>query len=245
MQLVLYWYPSQLRVGCLEQLRWPSLIFMPDISNYLAGSWATKHESHRKPTVSSRDHLQVHSQKPYCWSLSSNILNQVDPPKMEPWKIVVGFGYVWMSRLPGIDWCRQREASATKLVSLACTRLGDLELQSCSNKCQVLLPERQVVWAWAVLLKMIVGDQMNCVKWLHSHLAGFMLHPVFEKDASICYWTNSCTHWWLSPSCCRVLLCLNWCNMFSMNHMKSECHPSVTNTDPWSFTLTSGSKVVT
>ena len=67
------------------------------------------------------------------------------PPKMEPWKIVVGLGYVWMSRLPGIDWCRQREASATKLVSLACTRLGDLELQSCSNECQVLLPERQVV----------------------------------------------------------------------------------------------------
>lgn len=177
MQLVLYRYPSQLRVGWLEQLRWPSLIFMPDISNYLAGSWATKHESHRKPTVSSRDHLQVHSQKPYCWSLSSNILNQVaPPPKMEPWKIVVGLGYVWMSRLPGIDWCRQREASATKLVSLACTRLGDLELQSCSNECQVLLPERQVVWAWAVLLKVIVGYQSDelckmCTftfSWLHA-----------------------------------------------------------------------------
>lgn len=37
-----------------------------------------------------------------------------------------------MSRLPGIDWCRQREASATTLASLACTRLGDLKLQSCA-----------------------------------------------------------------------------------------------------------------
>lgn len=90
--------------------------------------------------------LKPESESYQSWQCIAQIFSTRLTPKMEHWKIVVvGFGHVWMSRLPGIDWCRQREASAT-LVSLSCARIAWItygtERKECTRACFAVSSQR-------------------------------------------------------------------------------------------------------
>ena len=82
-----------------------------------------------------------------------------------------------------------------------------------SNKCQVLLPERQVVWAWASWCFMIFryhSDEIDASFTCVILVCFIPFHPLFDKDATICYRTRSCIHWYSDYVTTSILLpCLS------------------------------------